>query len=87
MSGKKSCFEIIRNGFEIVVDDDENAETKKIICNKCFQNVVTDKWYGDSYGEINDWKYYLCLVSCIVFSPILLFFYFPYNVSTSFIKF
>ena len=80
MSGKKNCFEIVKHGFEIVPNHEDEA-IKKIIVHKCFQDVVTDKWYGDSFGKIDDWKYYLCLIVCIVFSPILIFLYLPFNVS------
>ena len=75
-----NCFEIVISGFEINKKDDDE-ESKKFIAHQCFQDVVKNAWYGEHYGKNGSGEYYFCFIFCILFAPILLLLYFPYDVS------
>ena len=78
--GNKNCFEIVQDNFEIAKAINENENEKKFVAHESFQNLVTYIWNGKNH-KIKTWQFYIYILICMIFSPILLICCIPYYVS------
>ena len=78
--GNKNCFEIVQDNFEIAKTENENENLKKFVAHESFQNLVTYIWNGENHN-IKTSQFYIYIIICMVFAPILLIACIPYYVS------